>query len=519
MGEKYSIGFKKPQDGIPTEITVKFPDIYCEFYIAQVNWDDLIPSLTTVESPLPVYEYQDLIFEKILYHPSTRRLEFFTKHSDIDFSKLKGAIKLSDKWIFQKEIGFYPEIIDPILKKQTLEKEEVTTMLYKHPRLLEKYLENSKVHEGICHPLYELCFDNEENFHINSYIFKPKDLQSNVSHRFGSWVFLQDKGFYQLGSVRFSKLKTTVGKREMSSFISQNRLWLNKFEGFQTHLTSIEIYYTYEIDHLKRLRFYSSSDAFENTQGAIDLGEWVYIERRGFYAKSSGRIQLSLKDFTMIRKEDVSRFIDTYEEDLEQVRDFFSPHQPVEKCGLSIELSEDKRVVVEPKFCFSKGYNIDRVTFFGGYTYVKSEGFSKLPAHAKIPEKYTKRTVLEKSEEHEFLTEELLQLKPFILHIDTELRYPKHLFLKVKGIERISKGPGKLWRFSLAYKSEFGSVDLHEIFKAYKEGKAKHVKTGAGLFSLYDSRLNWISQLSSSRFKKQESVDLNNLRMDASTSI
>lgn len=505
--KKNEIKFTKNGDGLPVEISVQFPDISCSFFIAQANWDDLVLSLTTVESSIRVYEYQELIFEKIVYHPFTKELELFTKNCEIDFSNLEGAVKVSETWCFHKDVGFYTQYVDPLLRKTFLKEEEVKAMLYKHSRLLEKFLENTKIHEGICHPSYELSFDKEENFHINSYIFQPKDLDSRVSFRFGSWVFLQNKGFYQLGSLRFSQLKTVIDKTNMSHFISQNRLWLNKFEGFQTHLTSIEIYYSYEIDHLKRLRFYSSSDAFENTQGAIDLGDWVYIEKRGFYAKSSGRIQVSLKNFKMIQKDDVSDFIERHEEDLEQVRNFFSPHQPIEKSGLSITLVEDDKISIEPKFCFAKGYSADNVVFFGGFTYVKSEGFAKLPSHAKIPSKYTKKVLLSKAEEYHFLTEELMQIKPFVLHIDTKLRFPKHLFLKVHNIEKVSD-TNNLWRFSLSYKSEFGHANLHDLFQAYKKHQNPLVKTEAGLFSLNDTRFQWVNQLGASRFKKENTVDL-----------
>ena len=86
----------------------------------------------------------------------------------------------------------------------------------------------------------------------------------------------------------------------------------------------IEIYYTYEVDELDRLKFYSSSDAFEGAEGAIDLGEWVYIEKRGFYAKASSMMKKKLIDARVIFREKVSDFIENNEEDLEFVRDFFS---------------------------------------------------------------------------------------------------------------------------------------------------------------------------------------------------
>lgn len=507
-GEKYHIQFESSKEEIPTGIIFLFADVECYFYIAKVNWDDLVLSLTTVDSPLKVFEYQNIVFEKLLYHPREKIFELFTKKLDIDFSSLQGAIKISDQWQFHSKIGFYAGHVDPLLKNKVIEKDQVISVLYTHQKLLEKYLENTKVHEGICHPSYELSFDKNDDFHIDCYLFEPKDLQSDLACRFDSWVFLPNKGFYQLGLIRFPKLKTCILKQNLNQFVSQNKLWLNKFEGFQTHLTSIEIYYSYEIDSLMNLRFYSSSDAFENVQGVIDLDDWVYIFNRGFYAKSSSKLQFSLKDFKMIKKEDISSFIESHEEDLERVRNFFSAHQPIEKYGLNIELNESLQICIEPKFRFSKGYNIDKVLFFDHFTYVKGEGFSKMPQQMKIPGKYSRKIILDKKMEENFLFNDLPKLKPFILHLDARLKAPKHLFLKVNSVEGVSEEEKKIWKFSFSYKSEFGAAHLFDLYQSMKDARNKIVKTNAGLFFLDNPQFNWIRRLDQDRFKANGDIEL-----------
>ncbi len=506
--KSYEVLFKKYKAGLPTEIVIKFKDIEVSFYIAKVNWGYIIPALLNVETSMKVYEFRHLEFEKIIYHPEKKSFELFTQDNQIKFDEIKGVVELSKRWLFHKDIGFFARHLHPIFDSKIIEKEDALILLTTYHKLLDKYLQSVKIQDETFQLKHQLKFDEGENLHISGYLFEKDDLQSDLSEIFGNWIYLHGKGFFRLNFLNPLDLSKVIPKEKVSSFVTQNRLWLNTFEGFQSHLTSIEVYYSYEVDELDRLNFCSSSNAFEGAEGVIDFGEWVYIENRGFYAKSSSMMKKKLIESKSIPRDRVSDFIEANEEDLEYIRGFFSNHVHVQDCGMSVRLNSDDHIEIEPTFCFSKGYDSSRVRFFGRYSYVSNEGFAKLPHHKKIPAKYAKKKILKKDEEYHFLTEELAEIKPILLHMDQELKRPRHLFLKLNNLSIENQNNQKKWFFSMSYKSEFGQVSVKTIYDAIKEKKSPILKTKAGLFFLDDQRLSWIRDLSQSRFQDNGALDL-----------
>lgn len=71
--EPYEISFIGAP--LPHEIILKFPQLGLWFYISDVNWPWIIPALTTVESPLKVFDAEDEAVEGIEYDEKTRSLK------------------------------------------------------------------------------------------------------------------------------------------------------------------------------------------------------------------------------------------------------------------------------------------------------------------------------------------------------------------------------------------------------------------------------------------------------------
>lgn len=514
-GESYHIKTRPAKGALPKEIEVVFHEVMFVMYIAKVNWEELIPALSLVAFPWPIYEYQDIVFDRILYDKEMQAFVMHSHHlegkqgSIFQESQNEHVVTLGE-WLFHPEVGFYPKEIDPLLRQETIAAPFVPKMLTKYPRLLEKYLTNTTLHVGVYLVSHHLYFDPQHRLHICAYLFKPGDLQDKRSSQFGSWVFLEDQGFYQLGSLLFNELHKIIPREELSEFISQNRLWLNQYEGFQTHLTHIECYLTFDIDAWERLCFKSTADSFEETTGVIDLQEWVYIEGRGFYAKAASKVQQVVTPGLRVRREEVSSFIKSYEEDLEPIKGFFSLKQPVEKSGLEIFLDEHKRIVVRPKVSFTKGYTAEQVKFFGDYSYVAGEGFALLPKGGRIPDQYLQEQVVECAEEEDFIQEELPMLRPFILSIEPCLKIPKQLVLKVNHLERAVDQKRTEWRLQLMYVSEYGEVPLKDVWEAMKK-KRHWIMTPAGLMMLEDGRFSWLRQISKGHFVDEHQLMLSSV--------
>lgn len=513
-GEGYEIKVRPAQGSLPKEIEISFKDIWVSFYIAEVNWEEIIPSLALVDFPIPIYEYQDLVFDEILYEEQEK---VFYIHShrlegvEEKFFKEEDAKKISlGDWMFHPEVGFYLKEVDPLLRKEKIPSEMAGKMLMKYPRLLEKYLVNTELYLGICVVSYHLFFDDQNRFHICAYLFEKGDLQRSCSTQFGSWVFLQNQGFYQLGSLLFNEIEKVIPRHSLSEFVSKNKMWLNQYEGFQTHLTNIECYLTFGIDRWDRLFFKSTAGSFEEIIGVLDLQEWVYIEGRGFYAKTSSKVQQVLTPGLVIVKEDVSSFIKSHEEDLELIKGFFNLRQPVEKSGLEIFVDEESRIIVRPNISFTKGYTRDLVKFFGDYSYIEKEGFSLLPKGGRIPDAYTQETILEQDEEEHFILNQLPMLKPFILYIDPCLKVPKQLVLKIHNLQEEEDVLKKQWNMNLVYASEYGEVSVKNLWEAIRQ-KHLFVKTAAGLIFLEDARFSWLREVSKGHFSEGDVIKLSSL--------
>ena len=75
--EPYEIVFGG--EPLPHEVILKFPGLGIWFYISDVNWPWIIPSLSTVQSPLKVFDAEDETIESIIYDEENRCLRIHHK--------------------------------------------------------------------------------------------------------------------------------------------------------------------------------------------------------------------------------------------------------------------------------------------------------------------------------------------------------------------------------------------------------------------------------------------------------
>ncbi|MCB1067621.1 MAG: DEAD/DEAH box helicase [Simkania sp.] len=508
--EKYSIDFQNADAVLPKKVVCHFPDLDLEFYIAEVNWETLIPSLKDVDSPLRVHEFQDIHLQKMTYHPETKEIRIHAEPIAEEKIKERTRIKIGE-WEFQKGEGFFPINMNPLLKKKVISQKQIGEFLSHNIKILEKYLVGTKISREKIKPSYELKFDAQKKLHISCYAFQAGDLQTAEVTFFKPWVYLKEEGFHPLDEMLFDGFEKVIPPEGIGDFINEHKLWLNQHEGFQIHLSNVEFHLIYRFEDLKRLSFENESKAFEGSDEILDFGDWLYIKGKGFYKKLRARGLLKITPETEVLHSEIPQFIHENREELEQIKSFFNPRQPVESAGLNISLDSTGKIHIEPEFLFLADYVGKEVHFLGDFTYVEGEGFAEIPQAARLPEKYRNpRTILE-SQEPYFVTVELTKLKPFIQKIDKRLKRPHNLNLKVNYLQQDPSTPGKKWIIDLVYESEFGEESIGVI----KEGLDHHRSyaiTEAGLIFFKDPRFNWLRELSENQIGSNgQSVELTTL--------
>ena len=505
--ESYEIDFEGENEGFPKWINVRFKDVAFAFYIAEANWPQLIPSLATVDSPLPVHEFHQKKIEKISYDPARKELL-------LDFSPISSAVPEikeevrveksypAGEWFYVPKKGFFPARSDPIFLQNVIPASKIAYVLQNHLPIVQKYLQETKIFPGSVKAQYFLSFDAGRRFHLQCYVFEAGDLQAPDSAYFGPWVYIGQKGFFLLDNILFEGVEKIIPYERVSDFLNRHRLWLNSYDGFQTHLSSLESHLIYQLSSDGMLRFETHLELAEEGVGEfVDFGDWLYVKGRGFYAKMQGRLGATLRPGTYITPIEIPQFIRTHREELEQVQGFFAKQCPLEKAVLDVTLSPEKKIVVRPQFYFLPRYNQNVVKIFGEYAFVEGEGFYEIPYEMRLPDAYCRERTIPHADEAYFVSYELDSLKPFIQSIDPSLRKPKDLFLRINQIKKDKKSKVAPWIIDLSYETEIGQTDVVTVWQALNENK-RYLFSPAGLILLKQPRFNWLKGISKKRWLK-----------------
>ena len=495
--EPYEIFF----DGapLPQEIKLHFPGLGIWFYISEVNWPWIIPSLSTVKAPLSVFDAEDESIEKIEYDEKRKCLKIHHKgfpKKDADFV----GVPIGE-WLYVEGKGFYRRRYDPLFSEDTIPQNRIAQVLSKSEKSLEPFL---RIHTEKKKCQYTLRFDAQENLHIELYAFEPGDMLSARAACFVPWIYVPDEGFFLLDEWLFEGKEKIVPRKEVAEFINRHRLWLHNFPGFQTHLGSLESHLTYRLNQ-EGLSFDAELNFQENYEETHHFDEWVYIKGQGFYMKKESRGRLPLHPGLKIPHKEISSFIGAHKEDLEQVQGFYNSQLPILKNGLYLTINEDGLIAISPKMEYAPGVDPVSLIRFGDYIFQEGRGFAEIPPAARLPERYQHPIVIIAAQEAAFLAYELEPLKPYILEIDQRLVAPLNLKLKIRKISPSKKKKGREWLLDLVYTSETGTIDIFSIWDAF-QNKKRHLFSPAGLLYLKEPRFNWIRQLPAKRLDRRKGL-------------
>ncbi|MES2274079.1 MAG: DEAD/DEAH box helicase [Chlamydiota bacterium] len=503
--EPYEIAFEGSP--LPSQMTIHFPQLDIQFYIADVNWPWLIPALSTVNSPLKMFDAEDETIDRIEY--DERERTFLISHlgeMPVPQIELKGY-PIGD-WIYVEGKGFYRRSFDPLFQGERVPTEKMAEALSQGTKTLSRFIQVFPEPKK-CN--YHLQFDPEGNLHIELFVFEAGDMRSETAACFVPWCYIPGSGFYLLEDWLFPEKEKIIPKEQMADFINRHRLWLHNYPGFQTHLGSLESHLIYSLNDLGELIFDAELNSPEEYEETYHFDEWVYIKGQGFYMKKASQGRFPLHPGLQIVKEEISPFITAHKEELEQVQNFFSPEQIIQKIGLVVQINETGLISIEPKFEYAPGTELSKLKMFGDYVYMEGKGFSEIPLSGRLPERYREPIVIPAAQEAAFLAYELEPLKPYLISIDPRLAKPQHLHLKIRKIMRDKRRRGQEWLVDLAYISESGTIDIFSIWDAFAE-KKRHLFSSAGLIALKEPRFNWIRQLQQRRLdRKKGMIRLNTL--------
>lgn len=501
-GQNCEIAFASGAKKLPASLTASFPSLTAEWALSEESLTAIIPSLTTVSSPLAVRTESTEGIDKITYDK-----EHLCFH--IHFKKEKGDFQANldhpkgielDGWTFVPGDGFYSK--EMCFSRTSEDMYDVEKLLNDHAHLLKQFISGCVIREVPVSVSYSLSFDKDSNLHIQSYLFHPGDLASPSSHAFGAWVYVDGRGFYRWEGRYFDEIETVVPAADVPDFISRHRTWLNAQEGFHTHLNPLSADLNYAISDDNYLVFSRNLAYHEGHQTTRDFDRWVYIEGQGFFSKAAAQVKLPVRAGTMIPPDQIGFFIRSNRDELKLVKHFFSSNSPVAKSHLKIELMGDDKICVSPDYELLPAYAKRPVRFFDDYSYVPGEGFHELLGDARLPEKYRQTVIIEGEDVATFIQSDMDGLLSFISHIDPRLRRPKNVAMVAEKAAVEEREGSKGYALQLDFESDLGKLSLASLWKAFQKNQ-RFLFTEEGLFDLADRRYGWIKHIAKKKIDKK----------------
>lgn len=497
----YEIQFEYSEEHhLPKQIKIIFSEFELGFYLSEANLKFIIPALETVNAPLALHQASQNVITRITYDKKAAALLIEKTDNDNQPARTTHKEKkgyVIDSWLYVEGDGFYARDQYHLLSVPILTGEQVSQALNEHFQLIKRLLKGTVIHLDPISLSYTLNFDADWNLHIVGYAFSPGDLTIGDSHFFGSWVYLDEDGFYPLEAVHFSSLEFTVPYKDVGDFVRKERSWLNFQEGFHVHLANIEAQLTYVVTTDSKLIFSRLLASTLPEKESMDFETWVYVPKQGFYAKTRGHTSLPIQIDSPIPPDQVPLFIKMNTGELQLISNFFSENSPVSKAWLNVELQKNT-ISLRPEYEWFPQYAEKDVRILDEYSYVHGEGFHELPASCRLPETYRHGAEVVSENFPDFFEIELPSLLPYIKTIDSRLVKPKPMQLEAHHIApSIERGSG-WYDLQLGYATEDGFVNLAMIWMAINK-KKRFVFSKIGRLDLTEKNFDWVRLLSKGR--------------------
>ena len=428
LTEKGSVTFQEDEEGYPTKFEIGFPDLSLRCRVKKQDLSALIPFLETVHSSLHLFQLPEKIIEKISFDP--QRLAFVVHHvSPLAVEKQQKMLPL-ENWDYLSSVGFYPKNRYSLLDEPELGAESINQALKEHGEEIGRFIPISDVKRPLSYHMY---FDSTWKWHFEAYLFEKGDLSGSGVVVLENWAYIEGKGFYAIEPPLFKQVNEVLPVESVSHFVNHHRIWLNGQEGFQTHLASIETHLSYSVSPQGSLSFHTKTQG--NARGMMDFGDWIYYRGQGFFSKKHARLGLVVRPGLEVLADEISSFIKTNHEELENVSRFFNPLFPLISRGLEIKM-EGSILHVKPVYTPLAQFHHTLLQFFGDYVYLQGEGFSELPLGMRLPTPYSHPVTISQTALQTFIDTELPALRRYLLDVDTSLSIPHQMTLAVHYLAR-----------------------------------------------------------------------------------
>ena len=503
--DKGTIQFQEDEEGFPTNLKIFFPEFFLIWRLPLVDLEALIPTLTTVKSPLIPFRASRKKIQSIKY--DVKNQVFKIEHTLEQTQENRGITKQIGKWTYYPKVGFSHQD-ESLLSHNCIELNQMSEFLENDADTIRSFIPVAQKRVKLS---YAMHFDRDWNWHFSAFVFEKGDLQQADAKLFENWAYLPDKGFYPVEDILFERIQRIFAPEEVSHFVNHHRIWLNGQEGFQTHLASIESHLTYSVTKEGSLCFHAKTHG--ESMDSHDFGDWIYYSTQGFFSKKHARLGLVVRPGVEISRKQVSRFIKKNQEELEHIPHFFTTRLPINECGLEILVKSESAIHVKPVY---KGE--ERIQFFGDYVFKEGEGFCELPPHMRLLDGYKEEKIIGQEDLETFLINDLPQLKKYILRMDALLTPPLKSNLEVHYLVR--KGLGRL-KAQLVFRTEQGIIPISLVADGYKK-KRRYLFTEGGLLDLRDQHYQWVRPLINRIHPELQMVELTTLefmRLDATFSI
>jgi SNF2 family DNA or RNA helicase len=435
------------KQSLPEKIKITFVDIVFESNFLPDILEAIIPFLSDMPIDLKVITTPSIA---ITYDAEKRKLHIKRKEE-------KEGIHIGP-WVYVPKEGFY---LQNIINKDVIEKEDIEKSLEKYASVISQCLENSVIYTHSIALKYFLFFDAQHDLHVKCYIVDKDDFDRKTSTWFGNWAYIEGRGFFYVRDIELGTKEMVFTKDDMASFVNLHRDFLNKFDGFKVHLSTLPSHICYELKK-EGLKLEIKYDLAEGQ--IIDCGEWIYLEHEGFFPKRKEDI---LFHGELIEESKIEEFVSVHKEELREIKGFFVKKKIIKNVSLQIILNEKEQIDISPVIDLMEEYEKKEIKYFGDFVYVDKEGFCELPINFKLPQEYRFKQIIPSTKEDSFLRYELKRLKPFISFLDVRLKSGDVLQLILKKAFK----EGNTYFFDLEYVSELGRVKLFKLWQAINRKK------------------------------------------------
>lgn len=510
-GVKYTLRFLYDGKTVPIGIAILTDELFLSFPVTKNEWGKVIPTLAAVKSPLLVHGNLKEIIGKITYDPSSKEMTLHpNKEYPAKVQESKNAHDLGD-FVFVPGKGFYPKKKESLLQISPLKGQDIGAFLEKYAKEAKPLFTGVSIHYKPVRINFQPSFDEHWNLHIEPYLNHVGDMSDLKFEEFGPWIYVAGYGFTKYGRIPFSELKPVIPQDKLVDFIRDYRGWLDGYEGFQTHLSSIETQLKYHVDEMGRLSFSRGIPLHEEALKSHDFGLWLYVDGQGFYPRASMPIAMPIPPGISLAPEQIPGFIHQQREDLKLIPGFFLQDCPLNKAGLEIALSGQEKIEITPKYELISQYASHKFHIYDDIIYVEGAGFYELPYEFRLPQRYLNGVELSGEAMLEFLQEELPLVTPMAWSIDPRIVPAQTLHLEVEKLVVAETAGQRRYGMQLRYRTEKGIVPVYDVWKALN-GRKKCLFSEAGSLPIMDARFGWLSKLPAEQIDaKKQLLYLNTL--------